>query len=102
MRATGVDSYDAYYDRLCKASLQRPEWERFLQEVTTHETYLFRDEKNWDWLRETFLPELVRDAAGGKRRKTVRIWSAACSTGTRPIRWPLAWPTACRRSPIGT
>ena len=81
LRATGVDSFDAYYDRLCKASLSDPEWERFLQEVTTHETYLFRDQKNWDWLCNTFVPVLVSDATAGKRRKNIRVWSAACSTG---------------------
>ena len=81
LRATGVDSFDAYYDRLCKTSCSDPEWERFLQEITTHETYLFRDQKNWDWLRNSFVPELVRDAANGNRRKTLRVWSAACSTG---------------------
>ncbi len=81
LRATGVDSYDDYYDRLCNSSVSGPDWERFLQEVTTHETYLFRDQKNWDWLCNSFVPELVRESTGGKRRKSVRVWSAACSTG---------------------
>ena len=81
LRATGVDSFDTYYERLAKASLGDPEWERFLQEVTTHETYLFRDQKNWDWLCNTFVPELVRNATSRKRRKSIRVWSAACSTG---------------------
>lgn len=58
-----------------------PEWEHFLQEITTHETYLFRDQKNWDWLRNEFTRELIASHAVGKRRPIVRVWSAACSTG---------------------
>lgn len=81
LRATGIDCYDEYLSELRRLPQNDPEWDAFLQEITTHETYLFRDAANWDWLRGTYLPELQAAARKGQRTKSLRIWSAACSTG---------------------
>jgi chemotaxis protein methyltransferase CheR len=81
LRETGIPSFTAYYEHLRKLTPQDPEWEGFLQEITTHETYLFRDNGQWDWFRKVYLPHLAAEAQGGRRRQTLRIWSAACSTG---------------------
>lgn len=81
LRETGISGYDAYYQHLKRLRDTDPEWDAFLQEITTHETYLFRDECNWDWFRNTYLPEVQADARQGKRKNELRIWSAACSTG---------------------
>ena len=81
LRETGIDCFDKYFDLLTRLQADNPEWDAFLQEITTHETYLFRDEPHWNWFRQVFLPQI---AAAGQRRerpKTLRIWSAACSTG---------------------
>ena len=58
-----------------------PEWDAFLEEITTHETYLFRDQNQWDWFRDTFVANSQSDALTGKRDKSLRVWSAASSTG---------------------
>jgi chemotaxis protein methyltransferase CheR len=81
LRATGLDSYDRYYDLLKRSPASDPEWDAFLQEVTTHETYLFRDQAHWEWLRVEFARDVAAEAAAGKREKALRVWSAACSTG---------------------
>jgi chemotaxis protein methyltransferase CheR len=81
LKQTGLDCYDKYYEFLVKAPANHPEWENFLQEVTTHETYLFRDQHHWDWLRETFVPEITAAHRSGTHPARLRIWSAACSTG---------------------
>ncbi|MBA4016971.1 MAG: histidine kinase [Pirellula sp.] len=81
LRATGLKCYDDYYELLCRTSTADAEWEAFLQEVTTHETFLFRDKTHWDWIHGVFLPELMAQVRAGKRRPTLRVWSAACSTG---------------------
>jgi chemotaxis protein methyltransferase CheR len=81
MRKTSIENFDDYYDLLSRLPENDPEWDLFLQEITTHETYLFRDEVQWDWLRQTYLPQIARDAAQGLRPATLRVWSAACSTG---------------------
>lgn len=81
LRETGIASFGAYYEQLRKLTPQDPEWEGFLQEITTHETYLFRDTGQWDWFRKTYLPHLAAEFQAGQRKPTLRIWSAACSTG---------------------
>jgi chemotaxis protein methyltransferase CheR len=81
LRATGIPSFEAYFEHLRKSPLTDPEWDAFLQEVTTHETFLFRDEAQWQWFRKEFLPGIAEEANNGKRPRTLRIWSAACSTG---------------------
>ncbi len=81
LRTTGIQSFEAYYAKLRKLPVDDPEWDAFLQEITTHETYLFRDESHWKWFCNSYLKELADDAAKGCRDKELRIWSAACSTG---------------------
>lgn len=81
LRATGIADFEAYFKHLKSLDVGHQEWDHFLQEITTHETYLFRDESNWKWFRSHFLRELSVAAEKGERARTLRIWSAACSTG---------------------
>jgi chemotaxis protein methyltransferase CheR len=52
-----------------------------VEAMTTNETFFFRDKIPFDHLRDTILPALVQSRAS---RRTLRIWSAACSTGQEP------------------
>jgi chemotaxis protein methyltransferase CheR len=52
-----------------------------VEAMTTNETFFFRDKIPFDHLRDTILPELMAARAG---RKSIRIWSAASSTGQEP------------------
>jgi len=81
LKETGIADFEEYCCFLKRLPTSHDEWDCFLQEVTTHETFLFRDESNWKWLRGTFLPEIKKAADARKRIKSLRIWSAACSTG---------------------
>ena len=81
LKANGLDDFNDYLALLKRLPTANPEWDEFLQEVSTHETFLFRDENHWTWLQSEFLPEIVAQARGGGRPKSLRIWSAACSTG---------------------
>ena len=83
LRATGIGSFAEYYTFLTSPA-GTGEMPLFLDEITTNETYFFRDIQHYDWLGETFLPEIAQNAALRKRPKTLRIWSAACSTGEEP------------------
>jgi chemotaxis protein methyltransferase CheR len=49
--------------------------------MTTNETFFFRDKIPFEHLRDTVLPLLLKARAN---RHTLRIWSAACSTGQEP------------------
>lgn len=81
LRKTGIESFDDYFAHLKGLPPKDPEWDAFLQEITTHETYLFRDQNQWDWLRNTYLPERAAAARAHGGKRCLRIWSAACSTG---------------------
>ncbi|MBN1910170.1 MAG: protein-glutamate O-methyltransferase CheR [Pirellulales bacterium] len=81
LRETGIDGFDGYLKHLKKLPPKDPEWDAFLQEITTHETFLFRDEGQWAWFRQEYLPECLDAAQKDKRKKQLRFWSAACSTG---------------------
>jgi len=52
-----------------------------VEAMTTNETFFFRDKIPFDHLRDTILPALLQSRAS---RKTLRIWSAAGSTGQEP------------------
>lgn len=84
LRTTGIETFAAYYQHLTALSPKDPEWDAFLQEVTTHETYLFRDEVQWNWFISSFLPQCAAEVKAGLRPASLRIWSAACSTGDEP------------------
>jgi chemotaxis protein methyltransferase CheR len=79
LRQTGIKDFDEYYTHLKQLRANDPEWDAFLQEVTTHETYLFRDEVQWRWFQE-----FLRQREAGAE-KSLRVWSAACSTGDEPV-----------------
>lgn len=52
-------------------------WEAF-EALTTNETSFFRDEHVFDGVKNHILPELIKRR---EKEKTLRIWSAASSTG---------------------
>ena len=52
-----------------------------VEAMTTNETFFFRDKIPFDHLRETVLPALTQSRAS---RRSLRIWSAASSTGQEP------------------
>ena len=84
LRATGIATFGAYYNHLTAANLGNGEMPLFLDEITTNETYFFRDPQHYQWLGETFLPEIAAQARLHKRPKSLRVWSAACATGEEP------------------
>jgi chemotaxis protein methyltransferase CheR len=56
-------------------------WEAILAQLTIGETYFFRNQAQFDALRQHILPELLARRA---MARTVRIWSAGCATGEEP------------------
>ncbi len=80
LRETGIEDFGAYLQHLKQLRPKDPEWDEFLQEITTHETYLFRDESQWEWFC-SYLKQRAAATLQGKEPKKLRVWSAACSTG---------------------
>ena len=57
------------------------EWRELVLELTTGESYFFRDAGQMRLLREVILPELLRIK---NNEQQLRIWSAGCSSGEEP------------------
>ncbi|CDM94280.1 MAG: CheR family methyltransferase [Limnospira sp. PMC 1291.21] len=74
-----LSSLNEYYNLLTAANTEsQTEWSELMPLLTTTETYFFRDRGQFKLLREVILPELI---AARKSSKTLRLWSAGCSTG---------------------
>jgi chemotaxis protein methyltransferase CheR len=75
--------FDAYYKFLTSKAGSK-ELAGFLDAITTNETAFFRTPSNFDWLKNEYIAELIREKAEGRRTNSLRVWSAACSTGEEP------------------
>jgi len=83
LKAGGCEDFDSYY-RLLTSKAGGVELEGFLDAITTNETSFYRTPSNFEWLRNDFVKELLKDKLEGKRPASLRIWSAACSSGEEP------------------
>lgn len=81
--------------------------EKVIDAMTTNETFWFRDSAPFDALRDVILPRLLVE----EKRSSLRIWSAACSSGQEPYsismiidEFKARYPGALKREPeiIGT
>ena len=83
VKAGQFAGFREYYSHITSPAGQN-ELEGFLDAVTTNETFFFRTEKHFEWFCSEFIPELVQQARAGRRARSLRVWSAACSTGEEP------------------
>lgn len=83
LQAGTFDNFDDYYRFLTSAAGSN-ELEGFLDAITTNETFFFRTEKQFVWLKEQFIPSLVTAHRAGQRTASLRILSAGCATGAEP------------------
>lgn len=81
LRALGMTSFGEYFK-----AVQKDEGERIemLDRISTNETHFFREPHQFEFLKTQVLPRWVEDAAARRRDRTIRVWSAACSTGEEP------------------
>ena len=79
LRATGTRTLDEYCDRVFAGDGLANEGLHLINAVTTNKTDFFREPAHFDYLTAKILPQFK---ARGIR--TVRAWSAACSTGPEP------------------
>lgn len=83
LEATNCNSFEEYYFFLRYEREGEKEIERMIQCVTTNETYFFRENNHFRALEEVILPKIMaRKEKSGL--KTIRLWSAASSTGAEP------------------
>jgi chemotaxis protein methyltransferase CheR len=83
MQDLGVKSYKDYFYRV-KYDVTMKEFNQLMNLVTTNETSFFRNPPQLKSFSEEALSRVVQDKLSGKGTKTLKIWSAGCSTGEEP------------------
>src|SRR5262245_50034878 len=74
MGEVGVASHEDYVDYL---KVHPEEFEPLFNTILINVTSFLRDPEAWEVLRDSVLPALLEEKAGGP----LRIWSAGCSSG---------------------
>jgi chemotaxis protein methyltransferase CheR len=75
---SGLLRAEIYLHHLEAASAQSDEWKFLMPRLTNGESYFLRDKGQFNLLRTRIVPDLLRQR---ESRRTLRIWSAGCSTG---------------------
>lgn len=82
LSSAGLPSLAEYYQLLISDSgKSKSEWRELLAILTTGESYFFRDKGQFSLLKNLILPEIIERR---QKDRTLRIWSAGCSTGEEP------------------
>jgi len=83
LKEQNCSSFYELYQR-AKTDLTKSLEKKIIDKITTKETYFFRDNRPFELLQHKILPDLI-DMRTAKSSKffpvSIRIWSAACSTG---------------------
>jgi len=80
LRELKLDTFQQYHELLLNPKKYEEEMPHFLSAVTTNETYFFRNENLWKFVRQQWLTELMEEKTN-KNVSTIRVWSAASSSG---------------------
>jgi chemotaxis protein methyltransferase CheR len=83
MRDLNINSYSEYCDFVFNSKGAGNEIINMIDVITTNKTDFFREPKQFEFLYENALPELIDIYGAGTKRK-LKIWSAGCSTGEEP------------------
>ena len=79
MRATQIASLNDYCRYLFEDDGLESEIVHLIDAVTTNKTEFFREPAHFQFLQARALPAIARSG-----RRTIKAWSAACSTGAEP------------------
>ena len=83
LRELGMTSFGDYYTHVTRPG-GAAELTQLLDHIATNETHFFREPAHFDFIERQLCPAWIATAAAGARSRTVRVWSAACSTGEEP------------------
>jgi len=72
---------DSYYASLANGTSPGEKLQKLVNMLTVGETHFYRNQAHINALRHQILPEIIKR---NNSSKTLRIWSAGCSTGEEP------------------
>lgn len=97
MALSGCENFQEFYT-LAKSGANAALKDKIIDAMTTNETLWFRDIHPYVALKEKMLPRFVEELKSGKRKK-VRIWSAAASTGQEAYSIAITIAEYCKTTP---
>lgn len=71
----GFDTFKSFYAAMVD---NKQLYYEFLDKMTINVSEFWRNPNRWEILRDVILPQLLKD------RSSLKVWSAACSTGEEP------------------
>ena len=71
-----IDGYESYIKTL---KTDKDKYEEFVDYITINVSEFYRNPEQWKYLTTKVFPGLIKDFG-----QTLKIWSAACSTGDEP------------------
>ncbi|OEF95821.1 CheR family methyltransferase [Desulfuribacillus alkaliarsenatis] len=80
VRELNIKSYQEYIELV---NNDPDELQVLFNKITTNVTQFFRESHHFNYLQNVFLPKFVADPAHSQK-KSLRVWSSACSTGEEP------------------
>jgi chemotaxis protein methyltransferase CheR len=83
LRALGISTLDRYYDLVMQPD-KHEERVLMIDAITTNETRFFREPRHFEFLEQRAIPRWRAEADAGLRPKSLRIWTAGCSSGEEP------------------
>lgn len=87
VRRLGLATFTDYYEHVLGNADERV---AMFDAISTNETRFFREPKHFELLHTRLFPAIRAEAAAGARTRTIRIWSAGCSTGEEPYSLAMA------------
>jgi chemotaxis protein methyltransferase CheR len=95
LRERDCPDLDAYYELVTTAPDHEDEFQRMVNRITTNKTDFFREPHHF-----TVLAAQLRTLARERPNKSIRIWSAGCSTGEEPYSIALTLEDALPRGAL--
>lgn len=89
LRELGLTSFSAYYERVANGG-DPAERQLMLDCICTNETHFFREPSHFNFLEQRVLPGLLAQPHR-PRSRSIRVWSAGCSTGEEPYSIAMAF-----------
>lgn len=83
LRRLGLTTFSDYFE-VVTSGRDAEERTAMFDAICTNETAFFREPRHFEVLCTDFIPRWQVAATAGIRPKSIRIWSAACSTGEEP------------------
>src|SRR6187549_26616 len=72
----GINTIEEYLNYVFKSKDGHEEYQVFVEQITTHKTFFFRENYQFEFLKR-ILPDYLKSSSN----RQLNIWSAGCSTG---------------------